>query len=287
LSNRFEFVPQGYEDHESWRDEPEQFFINHFTTSTQTPDTVLDDSYRSSDASQSAVHEPDDCPFCRGSDSSVALFAISQPLRGSDVVLTPALGMLMPGYLLGVTRHHVSSFAQYDEDQLRKIEERLSHAEQYMSNKAGYDSYFRFEHGSDAVDACRPGAGACISHAHQHLIPDEQVAEAILASLPWERLSDFTDLTSLRGEPYVYFGHKDEHYAVRNPRLPSQWARRKIGEIRAIEHWDWATYNGARELMQTFFDLQCFPRGRTIVNLSGDTIVHESHPTWRLNSLKM
>jgi hypothetical protein len=118
-----------------------------------------------------------------------------------------------------------------------------------------FGEYFRFEHGSDNVKECGVGSGACIDHAHQHMVPALGVAEAIRDELPWEELDGFESLAELQGVPYVYLGFEGGHYAVKNPALPSQWVRRKIAEHYRQDDWDWGMEYGEGNLFITLLAL--------------------------------
>jgi hypothetical protein len=221
-------------------------------------------------ATQDFTHGPvnDGCPFCVGFESQYELFDIGQPLGSGNVVLKPALGMMLPGYFLGVTENHLTSFAQLDNDKLAEVDETLAFHEKYLGSKFG--QYFRLEHGSDNITDC--GSGGCIEHAHQHLIPSPVSAELIKDELPWEQLDTYADLADFRGQPYIYLGHLGLHYAVANPSLPSQWVRRKVAEAEGLEEWDWAMYHGVDELMSTFWAIRNFPRGRVIWKPESDVV---------------
>jgi diadenosine tetraphosphate (Ap4A) HIT family hydrolase len=216
------------------------------------------------------------CVFCEPRELFV--FDIGQPLGKGTVILKAARGMLLPGYLLTVTREHITSFAELPSSELAEIDSLFTHVETELGEKFG--TYFRFEHGSDNVQQCRAGAGACIEHAHQHHIPAPDAAEYILSQghpdkhkLDWQKLSSFEDIAAFRGAPYMYLGYAGVHYAVADPGVPSQWVRRQVAKVRQLPEWDWYIYNGGRELAETFFALGRYPCGRFIQD--GDQIFFE------------
>lgn len=205
----------------------------------------------------------DECVFCDVLIEPKTAFDISVPLDDTEVSLKPALGMLMPGYLLTVTNDHMTSFANMDRGKLAEIDESLTKTERELESI--FSSYYRLEHGSDNVTFC--GSGGCIDHAHQHLVPaDEDVGEYISKQLAWERLDTFEDLTDFKGKPYIYLGRQGVHYVVSEPELPGQWGRRQIGKVREIEHWDWAAYSGDIELALTLKGVQRTPRFQAFKN---------------------
>lgn len=199
----------------------------------------------------------EECAFCDDTQEPESQFSISSPLTDEgDVFLKPALGMLMPGYLLAITREHLTSFAQLDKARLAAIDQRLNLYEKPLAERFG--RYFRIESGSDNLKDC--GSGGCIEHAHIHLMPaDEDAGQYIQEQLPWEQLDRYEDLAEFRGHPYIYLGRLASHYVVPDPRLHSQWARRQVASVRGLEHWDWALDPGFDELRVTLEGLKDFP----------------------------
>ena len=171
-------------------------------------------------------------------------------------MLKPALGMLVPGYLLAITRDHHTSFAQLDRQRLSAINQRLNLYESMLEERFG--RYFRVESGSDSITT--HGSGGCIDHAHMHLIPaDEDVGLHIQEQLPWQQLDSYEDLAEFRDNPYIYLGRLAMHYVVPDPRLHGQWARRQVATVRGLEEWDWAVDPGEDELHATLERLEDFP----------------------------
>lgn len=212
-----------------------------------------------------AAHEQ--CPFCDSSETPASPFDVRLPLQ-ERAALIPALGMLMPGYLLAVTDEHTTSFAQLDRVRLRNTDNALQKSEQYLQKHFG--AYVRVEHGSDNITAC--GSGGCIEHAHQHLIPDLRVGELIHKKLPWQQLDSYEDIAEFRGKPYIYLGRLGLHYVVPEPQLPGQWTRRQIAEVWGLDHWDWALSQGALNLLKTFVELNVFPEKKLLVDIANDSI---------------
>jgi diadenosine tetraphosphate (Ap4A) HIT family hydrolase len=198
-----------------------------------------------------------DCPFCDLPESPDSLNELSSPIdEYDDVLLKPDLGMLIPGHLLAITRNHYTSFAQLNRSRLKSIDNALSLYETALGEVFG--RYFRIEHGSDNI--VNSGSGACIEHAHAHLIPaDEDVGLNIQEQLPWQQLDSYEDLSEFKGAPYIYLGRLAMHYAVPDPRLSGQWARRQVAAIRGLEQWDWAVCNSKKELNSTLDGLRNFP----------------------------
>lgn len=236
----------------------------------------------------------DDCNFC---DIAVgherSLFDRAQPLGGGSIYITPAYGMMLPGYFLAVTRAHNTSFAQRDTAELADIDDLLTRTEHKLEDR--FDPYFRVEHGSDEITEC--GSGGCIVHAHQHLIPaDGSVGEYVQEQLPWQQLDSYEDISEFQGTPYIYLGRAAmsgkaaTHYVVPNPRLPGQWIRRQVAHVlgpsireiygercfdEEIGDGDWLLHAAPLNLSLTMMRLRAVPRGRESLTLGRDELDYQ------------
>lgn len=218
----------------------------------------------------------EDCVFCDEPEQKLAIsaFDLAVPLASGRAALKGALGMMRPGYMLGVTREHVTSFAQLSSADLVAIDASFSSAEDRLRTNlrhSQYDKYIRLEHGSDNVKDCTLGSGACVTHAHQHLIPGTKktIARMLKENLDWQQLNDYSELSSLRGEPYLYVGSDDKHYAAIDPQVVSQWGRRLIAEEDGHKEWDWGVFTGAINHVQTLVSLGIVPQGRMTIRPDG------------------
>lgn len=221
------------------------------------------------------------CVFCDPPMDAreVGTFDFAVPVATGQIAVKAALGMMRPAYLLGVTKEHVTSFAQLEEEALSEIDQAFTKVEQRTLKRLGrsrfggkqvYESYVRLEHGSDNVDSCGLGAGACVVHAHQHLIPATAVTADLMLDdqhgIAWRELDSYQDLAELRGEPYLYVGHEGSHYAAVNPGVVSQWGRRIIAKEDHRTDWDWALNHRAQNLMWSLHALGWqLPPGKTSI----------------------
>src|SRR4051794_22537482 len=95
----------------------------------------------------------DDCPYC----SQMPLVGTDPPLQaasqynevlfdGPGVVVTPTLGMLVPGYLLAVSKNHVEALSVLGAGPLGALEKWLMATTEMLTSIFG--PYVLFEHGS-------------------------------------------------------------------------------------------------------------------------------------------
>jgi hypothetical protein len=181
-----------------------------------------------------------ECVFCDIQQQPQSPSDVITQLADGYTFLVPALGMIVPGNYLHVAQQHVTSFAQLDAATLGETYQNRQAALGHLSKIFG--DYVVVEHGSDGLKDTELGAGACIDHAHAQLIPDGdgRVRRRMHAQLGWTPLAKPEDLTAYAGRPYIYMGHDDLHYAIPEPHLTSQWARKQTAEALGLPAYDWA-----------------------------------------------
>lgn len=154
--------------------------------------------------------------------------------------------MLVPGYFLVVSERHQLAMVDSDSRELRATRHWIDGVVSSLSPLFG--NYLVFEHGS-----CESAhGGACVDHAHVHLIPKaDQLRQRLRRALPWNKLRTYTELIQCSGTPYAYLGLAGEHYALRDSRIPSQWIRRELARHLGHDVWDWALDPGLANLEAT------------------------------------
>jgi diadenosine tetraphosphate (Ap4A) HIT family hydrolase len=200
------------------------------------------------------------CPYC-GGIPGVGPRPVSAPKTRFDrvlyetpeIVLTPTLGMIVPGSFLIVSKIHVHGFASLSEESLIRVDSSI----RYILGRLRplFGDYLVFEHGSPikAIES----HGGCIMHAHFHLFPTaKETGPMILSALPWQELGSLFQLSQARGLAYALVG-LDGHYSLsKSPRLPSQWIRRVVVDsLNSSKHWDWGVEFGYKELEETLAKL--------------------------------
>jgi diadenosine tetraphosphate (Ap4A) HIT family hydrolase len=188
------------------------------------------------------------CPFCPVNlATSTSPFDQVLAVGPYETKVIPALGMLLPGYLLLGAENHVPSFAYFDQDQLGLIDEWLEDLTSELTARFERP-YVVAEHG-----ACSYGnAGGCVIHAHLHLVPAPPgLVDALLKDQEWTRIRGMADLVAQRDQPYVFLRCDEGHFVSPNPPVPSQWIRRMVADVIGTEVWDWALDPGLNELRVT------------------------------------
>jgi hypothetical protein len=151
--------------------------------------------------------------------------------------------MLVPGYVLAITREHHVAFADVPADTLTEMGAQLDDMISVLEGIFG--EYFAFEHGGGVT--CH--SGSCIDHAHLHLVPlAATLGQELVGKLQWDELSAIGDLHQLTSASYVYLYQRGHHFVARDPGFPSQWLRRQIATFIGSDLWDWAVDPGTGNL---------------------------------------
>lgn len=193
------------------------------------------------------------CRFCEALPKPKSAFDASQLIAGGDIAIKPARGMLIPGYLLAVTKNHFTSFAGLSKSRLEQVGNSLDELEAQLAQQFG--EYFRYESSSGTPDPSWDPR-LSIDHAHQHLVPATDVGSNMLDMLPWKQVDSYEDIAAYAKRPYAYLGMAGLHHAMVEPNLPSQWMRKRLADIRRLPNWDWELYPGHTELNETLAKLK-------------------------------
>ena len=199
------------------------------------------------------------CPFCEVANRTESSVAPEERILAATehFVAKPGLGPLSEGYVLVIPRDHSISFSEMDAPLLREaslLTEALA-----SQLRAMYDlpiSYF--EHG------CFSGGGrggACIDHAHLHLLPTAvDLSETLASRFRSERIRGLGALAGYCDRykrPYLYYHAPtgvDTTYDVPDV-LESQFLRRLLSQQLGLEvdRWDWRLFP-LREEIRAFND---------------------------------
>lgn len=164
----------------------------------------------------------------------------------ANFVVQAGLGPLAEGYVLILTRTHVSCFGALEEARLPEFERLLEKVRE--AQRELYGSSLYFEHGRSG--ACLPeghGEDLCY-HAHLHLLPTELELGSMIAAdhevevfVSW---SEVVKAVQANPEPYVLAQHGGEIYLAWTPdRLPKRYLRTKLATaLGRPELADWVAF---------------------------------------------
>lgn len=173
-----------------------------------------------------------------------------------DYVIVPALGQIVEGYLLIISKNHFNSVADFSPSMHKKFESLKNKTYEILSQNYSKPTFF--EHGSSSLLEL---GGGCINHAHLHAVPiDLSLNYTGLTDLNPISINGISDLWNIKKEnPYIYFetiGGKSYLIDIVS-KLPCQYLRRVIAmKIGKPFIWNWKEYLGTNELKNTFLKLK-------------------------------
>ncbi len=200
------------------------------------------------------------CTFCRKFGAGQGTRWYDKELtRSGPFLITPGLGPLAEGYLLILPVQHYSAISQIPQDCFKFLKKLKDEATVALTRL--YGDVVIFEHGS-ASETNR--AGACIDHAHLHLLP---IAHDLLPRLSsrfeLEKLADIEELCSdvYRHNSYILFENQARVlYVALVKGLPSQYFRRVIAEELGVkDFWDYGAFPGHESIRATLQKLNPWP----------------------------
>lgn len=161
-------------------------------------------------------------------------------LNGENFVVLPSVGALNPSHALVVPREHLFSFSMLPQEQIIKDIPLIKIALRSVNHSKGVNVVF-FEHG---MGGSSDSSGACISHAHLHVIADIETLELNLRnSIQFVNIPSFAVIKDLasKEEGYVVFENALGNVGLSNrPDLPSQFFRRMYAlTARKPAVWNW------------------------------------------------
>jgi len=151
-------------------------------------------------------------------------------------VVVPAVGPLLAGHLMIVSREHQPNLLALGLDALTEYEhvaDQLRHHKLYMGSGA-----LEAEHGAGEFD---PG-GTCITHVHVNFVP-QLGRETDLFDSKLRLMGTYSRLSEARvlQAPYILLRGDDGRARVFEAKgVPSQLIRRAICARLGRDDWDWA-----------------------------------------------
>jgi diadenosine tetraphosphate (Ap4A) HIT family hydrolase len=167
-----------------------------------------------------------------------ALLALSD-----EYAVVPALGSLVDGHVLVVSRQHRGSMATLDAEELERLPVQL-HAVLRGLRAAGL-RWTIFEHGASYS---RGPASSCIAHLHLHVLPLQFDLAAEIESrlrVPALHLASFTDLANHKDVGgYIFVTNAlGRNHLFMPEAYSSQYVRQVIAaRLGRASSWDWRQF---------------------------------------------
>jgi len=180
------------------------------------------------------------CALCRSVDPQ---FSEVRPSYDTPLITTPrfvvmpAVGPIVPGHVLIVSKEHLPNLAAMGEDALKEYRELVVTLRErdIYSNEVCIEA----EHGASEHDQ----GGACITHVHVNFIPlDVEHTSLFDEKLPV--LSKDKDLRNFNESlaPYIMLRGATAARVYEAKNIPSQLIRRALFETLGRDDWDWGAF---------------------------------------------
>ena len=187
------------------------------------------------------------CRLCDALNSNIVNQHISNTIlrQTENFVLVPALGPLVEGHLMIVSKEHYPNLASMDEGLIEECLSFISILSKFYSQEVLFS-----EHGSYHDQT----GGSCIEHTHIHVFPNLGHYFSLLDGiLPVNKKSDLGfnsfNLKTL-DFPYILTYNGIEEFRIyESYNAHSQMMRKAIANILGISEWDWK-HNEKLELIE-------------------------------------
>lgn len=172
--------------------------------------------------------------------------------ENDNFAILPTLGCFIEGYLLIITKRHVSSLSELKVNNLLELTTIINKVYSIMNNY--YGGCIFFEHGS--VSSCTTGGGACVDHAHLHIIPrDISLINGIKNKFQVNSISSLLDLSknAKKGISYMFFSLPNKHFFMCDALSVESQFLRKIAakEVGMDDYWNWAKHPMCKNIRET------------------------------------
>ncbi len=193
------------------------------------------------------------CLFCLVAEGSAADLPENQIIDQSEhFYAKAALGHFVPGYTLIVPKDHWICYAEVPVELYMELDGFLSHVKRKLRAVTG-KSIMVFEHGPmNRIYS----AGACIEHAHLHLLPvSNHLLKPLRATFTFRRLQSRSQIVQHHGRrtQYVYMETPAGIHCFSEVTkiLPTQYIRRVACSTLGLPHlWDWRKSPLREELLE-------------------------------------
>ena len=193
------------------------------------------------------------CLFCLVAEGSAADLPENQVIDQSEhFYAKAALGHFVSGYTLVVPKDHWICYAEVPLELYAELDGFIHHVKRRLRAVTG-KSTMTFEHGPMNRNH---SAGACIEHAHLHLLPvSNALLKPLKAMFDFKRLQSRSQIVQHQGRrtQYVYMETPAEVHCFAEVKkiLPSQFIRRVACSSLGFPHlWDWRKSPLREELLE-------------------------------------
>lgn len=195
--------------------------------------------------------EAENCRFCDilkntkiGNRESCSVIPLHDTVlyETDNFLVLPALGAIVSGYIMIISRAHVYSMAELSQNHLEELQSLLNCLRGVIMRGFKVQPIV-FEHGS--APGCFDIAANSVNHAHFHVVPIGMSQEdAIIRDSCAIEIPNIHSICAYKEKPYfLYINDKDQFYLSQGKILESQYMRRWVANEAGIPlYWDWRKF---------------------------------------------
>lgn len=209
--------------------------------------------------------EQEPCSYCaeiRGiNEDSYFLSEVAASLKkpsrylftSKTFLVFPSVGALVPGHLLIAPKRHITAMAHLSKDELYELNGVISEL-RYLLSKIYNKNLVLMEHGT-RFDRC--SSGACVSHAHIHILPSEiSLSNLIHGNKMSIKIDQLDHILTLNKDYLLYSDDCKTYYYNEAENVPSQYFRAEIFKASKLSgHWNWVIDHRIEIMNQTIEDI--------------------------------
>jgi len=198
------------------------------------------------------------CVFCNIIENGSDLRQDTILYEDESFYIVPALGALVAGYVLIISKEHIGSMCYLSVENKAKLKNIMSKLSAMYLAKYGFTPLF-FEHGASYDDVNK--SACCVDHAHVHVVPHQfQSGEEMGQVLQLEKVDSLDVFFELgHNKPYLFFANNSSEIFVRifdDDVVPSQIFRQWIAkDLGVLKQWDWRIYKFERNIYLTILHI--------------------------------
>lgn len=154
-------------------------------------------------------------------------------------IVVPSIGALNESHVMIVPRFHTKSLAENIAESVSELAQLMQCLSEFAARKYEWRLVF-FEHGTgNAVDT----SGACVEHAHLHVVRAVPGLGKLLLDASWTPLLSIRDLSMVADRSHGYLYFRDDtgnSFVLNNPRVQPQHFRKCYSALQGgSAAWNW------------------------------------------------
>ena len=187
------------------------------------------------------------CNFCNLNKDQLVNTIIEET---NNFYITPALGSLVDGYLLIISKRHINSMSELNEYEKNEYLNLINKYRDIFNNI--YSKYpIIFEHGTSTIQ--KDTSSSSIVHAHTHIVNHNYIHEKEVVNNLNFKIIDKNFSLDRNNKSYIfYINPEDKYYITYNFKPVSQIMRIFISEdLNINDKYNWRDYPFTENIINT------------------------------------